>query len=78
MAELERTALSAGDESNKNIYEFDRKFLFRVLVLGNAQLAQIIKAKGPNMQTNAACAGDNNIMYYSVLYLVLFCPFYLF
>jgi hypothetical protein len=38
-------------------YEFDRKFLFRVLVLGNAQLAQIIKAKGPNMQTNAACAG---------------------
>lgn len=39
-------------------YEFDRKFLFRVLVLGNAQLAQIIKARGPNMQTNAACAGS--------------------
>lgn len=38
-------------------YEFDRKFLFRVLVLGNAQLAQIVKARGPNMQTNAACAG---------------------
>lgn len=38
-------------------YEFDRKFLFRLLVLGNAQLAQIIKARGPNMQTNAACAG---------------------
>jgi len=38
-------------------YQFDRKFLFRVLVLGNAQLAQIIKARGPNMQTNAACAG---------------------
>jgi hypothetical protein len=38
-------------------YEYDRKFLFRVLVLGNAQLAQIIKARGPNMQTNAACAG---------------------
>jgi 3-oxoacyl-(acyl-carrier-protein) synthase len=39
-------------------YEFDRKFLFRVLVLGNAQLAQIVKARGPNMQTNAACAGS--------------------
>jgi 3-oxoacyl-(acyl-carrier-protein) synthase len=26
-------------------------------VLGNAQLAQIVKARGPNMQTNAACAG---------------------
>lgn len=38
-------------------YEFDRKFLFRVLVLGNAQLAQLIKARGPNVQTNAACAG---------------------
>jgi len=38
-------------------YEFDRKFLFRVLVLGNAQLAQIARARGPNMQTNAACAG---------------------
>jgi 3-oxoacyl-(acyl-carrier-protein) synthase len=39
-------------------YEFDRKFLFRVLVLGNAQLAQIVHARGPNMQTNAACAGS--------------------
>lgn len=38
-------------------YEFDRKFLFRILVLGNAQLAQIVGARGPNMQTNAACAG---------------------
>lgn len=38
-------------------FEFDKKFLFRVLVLGNAQLAQIIKARGPNLQSNAACAG---------------------
>ena len=30
----------------------------RVLVLGNAQLAQIVGARGPNMQTNAACAGS--------------------
>ena len=44
-------------ETSLEPYEFDRKFLFRVLVLGNAQLAQIIKARGPNMQTNAACAG---------------------
>merc|ERR1712038_1274585 len=36
---------------------FDRKFLFRVLVLGNAQLAQLAGARGPNAQTNAACAG---------------------
>jgi 3-oxoacyl-(acyl-carrier-protein) synthase len=45
-------------DNNSKLYEFDRKFLFRVLVLGNAQLAQIIKARGPNMQTNAACAGS--------------------
>ncbi len=38
-------------------YVFDRKFLFRVLVLGNAQLAQIAGCRGPNTQTNAACAG---------------------
>jgi 3-oxoacyl-(acyl-carrier-protein) synthase len=38
-------------------YEFDRKFLFRVLVLGNAQLAQLTGCRGPNTQTNAACAG---------------------
>lgn len=48
---------SEPESSSSNTYEFDRKFLFRVLVLGNAQLAQIIKARGPNMQTNAACAG---------------------
>lgn len=46
------------EEEEEEIYEFDRKFLFRVLVLGNAQLAQIVKARGPNMQTNAACAGS--------------------
>lgn len=67
LAELEKTANEAtADTPHPKAYEFDRKFLFRVLVLGNAQLAQIIKAKGPNMQTNAACAGttvphhDNN------------------
>uniref|UniRef100_A0A7S1B9C4 beta-ketoacyl-[acyl-carrier-protein] synthase I n=1 Tax=Corethron hystrix TaxID=216773 RepID=A0A7S1B9C4_9STRA len=41
----------------RSTYEFDRKFLFRVLVLGNAQLAQIAGCRGPNTQTNAACAG---------------------
>lgn len=42
---------------SNNTYEFDRKFLFRVLVLGNAQLAQLAGCRGPNAQTNAACAG---------------------
>ncbi len=54
---------SSGDDASVSStastgpYEFDRKFLFRVLVLGNAQLAQLAGCRGPNTQTNAACAG---------------------
>ena len=62
LIEIEKLAtdLAAVPDKDPNLvkeYEFDRKFLFRVLVLGNGQLAQIVKARGPNMQTNAACAG---------------------
>lgn len=52
--------LMSAKETNEGItkpYIFDRKFLFRVLVLGNAQLAQLAGCRGPNTQTNAACAG---------------------
>ena len=56
LIDLQNFFVSTSNESLSR-YEFDRKFLFRVLVLGNAQLAQIVKARGPNMQTNAACAG---------------------
>jgi len=35
---------------------FSREFLFRVLSMGHSQFAQLIKAKGPNTQINAACA----------------------
>jgi hypothetical protein len=45
-------------------YEFDRKFLFRVLVLGNAQLAQLAGCRGPNTQTNAACAGTTQVCFF--------------
>ena len=59
LVEISKLALEATTkEAPIKKYEFDRKFLFRVLVLGNAQLAQIVKARGPNMQTNAACAGN--------------------
>jgi malonyl CoA-acyl carrier protein transacylase len=37
-------------------YTFNRKYLFRILPLGHAQLAQVIAAQGPNTQVNAACA----------------------
>jgi len=48
---------SSHSEDKQEEYIFDRKFLFRVLVLGNAQLAQLAGCRGPNTQTNAACAG---------------------
>mmetsp|Transcript_5644 Transcript_5644/g.11689 ORF Transcript_5644/g.11689 Transcript_5644/m.11689 type:complete len:1077 (+) Transcript_5644:224-3454(+) len=50
-------ASCAGMNGDHEKYQFDRKFLFRVLVLGNAQLAQLAGCRGPNTQTNAACAG---------------------
>lgn len=56
ISNLASEVATVADASLKD-YEFDRKFLFKMLVLGNAQLAQIVKARGPNMQTNAACAG---------------------
>ena len=37
-------------------FEFDRRFLFRVLAMGHSQFAEIIGARGPNTQVNAACA----------------------
>ena len=35
---------------------FNRKFLFHVLSMGHAQVAQFLGARGPNTQVNAACA----------------------
>ncbi|KAF1315533.1 Hydroxymethylglutaryl-coa synthase, partial [Globisporangium splendens] len=53
VSEANRFQHSEGEEPA----ELDRKILFRLLVLANAQLAQITGARGPNTQVNAACAG---------------------
>jgi acyl transferase domain-containing protein/acyl carrier protein/NAD(P)-dependent dehydrogenase (short-subunit alcohol dehydrogenase family) len=37
-------------------YEFDRRFLFRVLSMGHAQFAELLGLRGPNTQVNSACA----------------------
>ncbi|HET8661989.1 MAG TPA: SDR family NAD(P)-dependent oxidoreductase [Micromonosporaceae bacterium] len=37
-------------------FTFDRRFLFRALAMGHSQFAEIIGARGPNTQVNAACA----------------------
>jgi len=38
-------------------YEINRKLLFKLLVMANTQLAELVQAKGPNLHINAACAG---------------------
>ncbi|RMG21540.1 MAG: SDR family NAD(P)-dependent oxidoreductase [Methanobacteriota archaeon] len=43
-------------EKHRSVYQFNRKFLFKILSMGHSQFAQLIKAYGPNTQTNAACA----------------------
>lgn len=39
-------------------YEFNRKLLFQILVMANSQLAELIGARGPNVNMNAACASS--------------------
>lgn len=43
-------------ENPDEIYSFNRDFLFRVMSMGQGQLAQLIKAQGPNTHVDAACA----------------------
>ncbi|MHA2250886.1 MAG: SDR family NAD(P)-dependent oxidoreductase [Candidatus Kariarchaeaceae archaeon] len=43
-------------------YIFNRKILLNVLSMGHSQFAQLIKAKGPNTQTNAACASTTQAL----------------
>ncbi|HMN59942.1 MAG TPA: beta-ketoacyl synthase N-terminal-like domain-containing protein, partial [Anaerolinea sp.] len=37
-------------------YQFDRRFVFRILSMGHSQFAEYIGARGPNTHVNAACA----------------------
>ncbi|KAK1548246.1 hypothetical protein Q3G72_010920 [Acer saccharum] len=51
-----------GEIDGDLLYRFNRKWLFRALSLGHAQLAQAIFAQGPNTQINAACASGPQAM----------------
>jgi len=53
----EEEALSADGGEDVGHHELNRKLLFKLLVMANAQLAEIVQARGPNLQINAACAG---------------------
>ena len=56
LAEIERRIHDLQHERERNPYQFDRRFLFRVLSMGHSQLAELIGARGPNTQINSACA----------------------
>jgi acyl transferase domain-containing protein len=50
------------DEIKANPYQFDRRFLFRALSMGHSQFAELIGARGPNTQVNAACASTTQAL----------------
>ena len=56
LAEVDRHIHDLRIELEEEPYRFDRRFLFRVLSMGHAQLAELIGARGPNTQVNSACA----------------------
>lgn len=51
----EFSKLSGSDD--EDLYTFNRTFLLRVMSMAHGQLAQLIKAQGPNTHVDAACAG---------------------
>jgi acyl transferase domain-containing protein len=61
-AEVERLIAKLREELQSRPYRFDRRFLFRVLSMGHAQFAEIIGARGPNTQINAACASTTQAL----------------
>ncbi len=54
--ELDRRIQELRSTIEKDPYVFDRRFLLRVLPMGHSQFAELIGARGPNTQVNAACA----------------------
>ncbi|WP_156685536.1 type I polyketide synthase [Mycobacterium sp. Marseille-P9652] len=54
--ELDRRIHELRHEIETHPFEFDRRFIFRCLSMGHSQFAEIIGARGPNTQVNAACA----------------------
>jgi hypothetical protein len=54
--ELDRLIHDHRTAIERHPYAFDRRFLFRVLAMGHSQFAELIGARGPNTQVNAACA----------------------
>ncbi len=58
--ELERRRFEIQRRIREADYHLDRRFVFRVLVMGHSQFAEYIGARGPNTHVNAACASTTH------------------
>ncbi|HEX9043352.1 MAG TPA: beta-ketoacyl synthase N-terminal-like domain-containing protein, partial [Trebonia sp.] len=55
-AEVDRRIAELRHRLEAEPFTFDRRFLFRALSMGHSQFAELVGARGPNTQVNAACA----------------------
>ncbi|KAA3637580.1 MAG: acyltransferase domain-containing protein, partial [Bacteroidetes bacterium] len=55
-AELDNRINALQQQIDEKPYNFNRRFLLRVLAMGHSQFAEYIGARGPNTQVNSACA----------------------
>jgi acyl transferase domain-containing protein/acyl carrier protein/NAD(P)-dependent dehydrogenase (short-subunit alcohol dehydrogenase family) len=60
--ELKQRIESLKTEVEENAYQFDRRFLFRVLSMGHSQFAEYIGARGPNTSSNGACSSGTQAL----------------
>ncbi|HQN07473.1 MAG TPA: SDR family NAD(P)-dependent oxidoreductase [Thermoanaerobaculia bacterium] len=56
LAELDGRIADLKGLIEREHYTFDRRFLFQILSMGHSQFAELIGARGPNTQVNAACS----------------------
>ncbi len=56
LQEIGRRIAALRELLEREPYEFDRRFIFRILAMGHSQFAEYIGARGPNTHVNAACA----------------------
>jgi acyl transferase domain-containing protein len=56
LQEINRRIGDLREQMEREPYQFDRRFIFRILSMGHSQFAEYIGARGPNTQVNAACA----------------------
>jgi acyl transferase domain-containing protein/acyl carrier protein len=62
VTELDRRIAELRSTIEHDGFQFDRRFLFKALSMGHAQFAELVGARGPNTQVNAACASTTQAL----------------